>query len=148
MNFSKAARLSRCASVSSWFQSLCDSRRWSVGNCAIVGHGPVARQHAGAQELRAVGRGRELEVAIQVARRDAFVECVDEGIDLQARDATFHFHARHEPQGHRRDDAKQSVPADHVAKQLGLFRAAAAHDVAGGRDDFETFDVRDEWLGA
>ena len=115
---------------------------------AIVGHRPVARQHSRAQELRAVGRRRELEVAIQMARRNAFVECVDEGIDFQARHAALHFHARHQPQRHGRDHAEQSVAAHHVAKQLGMFRAAAAHDFAGRRHHFEPFDVRDERLGS
>ena len=35
----------------------------------IVGRRPVARKHAGAQEVGAVGRGCELEIAVQVAGR-------------------------------------------------------------------------------
>ena len=139
--------LSRCASVSSSFQSRCDRRRWSSRNRPVVLHGPIARQHAGAQEIGALRRGGELKIAVQVAGGDALVEGVDELLDLEPRDAALHLDAGHQPQGHRRDHAKQSVAADHVAEQLGVVLAVAAHEVAGGRHHFEALHVGHERPG-
>ena len=81
-----------------------------------------------------------------MARRDPFVERVDEAVDVELRDTAFHLHARHQPQRHGGDDAEQPVSADHVAEQFGTLRAAAADQVARGRDHLEAFDVGDEGL--
>ena len=58
-----------------------------VADRPVVLHGTVARQHAGAQEIGALRRGGELEIAVQVAGGDALIEGVDELLDLEPRDA-------------------------------------------------------------
>ena len=110
----------------------------------VVGHRPVAGEHAAAQELgRALVDG-ELEVAVGEAVGDALAEGAHQAVDLPDLDHALHLAPRHQPQRDRVDEAEQAVAADRQAEQIRILGAAALHQVAARVDQAERLDVADE----
>jgi hypothetical protein len=97
--------------------------------------------------LEEAGRGRidlELEVAVEVAGRDALREARLQLGGVRELDDALDLAAAVEPQGHRGDDSEEAVPAADEPEELCVLVARAAHDLAVGADEREPLDVADE----
>ena len=108
--------------------------------------GPIAGEHALAQEVFRLLVDRELEVSEHEALRDAPFERGGQPVDVAHLDEALNFLARAEPQLHSGNDAEQSVATDDQPEQLGVFRAAAPAALALRINEHKGLHVIDEGL--
>jgi hypothetical protein len=114
------------------------------GDRHVVGHRPVAREHAAAQEFGRALIDGELEVAVREAVGDAIAEGAHQAFDLADFDDALDLAPRHQAQRDGVDEAEQAVAADGDAEEVGVLGTAALHQVAARVDEAERLDVADE----
>ena len=115
------------------------------GHRRIVGHRPVAREHAAAQEIvRRKVVDRVLEVAVQEAVADALGKGAGNLVHRAQLGHPLQLAARDQAQRDGVDEAEQAVAADREAEQLGVLGAAAGTQLALRVDERERLDIGDE----
>ena len=108
-------------------------RQLALGKRHVGRHRPVAREHAGLQELARRGIGGELAVAELVAFANPPVEELRQVVDVRDRDAALDLLPALQPQRDGRHRPEQAVAADRQREQPRVDGAAA--DLRHGRPD-------------
>ena len=110
--------------------------------------GPVAGEHAAAQEAVARVVGGELEVAVEVAVANPLLEALADIGRVAERDDALHLDARAQPQLHARDHAEEAIPANRQPEQLRVLAARAGADGACRVEQVEGLHLIDDRLEA